>query len=101
MKNERETLRIIEALPEPRHLFIIPAWADPVTLDQLITQGYLTCAHQQRDEKGVILVAMGLQLTAKGKRLIRPQIAWKQIAWKGALAGASLAVLSLIILYVG
>ena len=94
-------LRIIEALPQPRHLFIIPGWADPAILDQLLDQGYLTCAHQQRDDKGVILVAMGLQLTAKGNRLIRPQNEWKQIAWKGSLAGASFAVLSLLILYWG
>jgi hypothetical protein len=67
----------------------------------LIDQGYLTCTHRQRDDKGVILVAMGLQLTAKGDRLIRPQSEWQQIAWKGSLAGASFAVLSVLILYWG
>jgi len=101
MKNERETLRIIEALPEPRHLFIIPGWIDPVILDRLIDRGYLTCTHYQRDDNGVIHLAMGLQLTPKGSRLIRPQAAWKQIAWKGSLAGASFAVLSVLILYLG
>jgi len=101
MKTERETLRIIEALPHPRHLFIIPDWADPVVLDRLIDQGYLTCAHHQRDDSGVILVAMGLQLTEKGNRLIHPEKRWKEIVWKGSLAGASFALISVLILYLG
>ena len=101
MNKERETLRTIESLPEPRHLFIIPGWTDPLTLDQLIAEGYLTCDHHQRDDKGAILVAMGLKLTPKGTHLLHPRVEWKELAIKGSLAGASLMVMSLLILYLG
>ena len=99
MKKECETLHRIEALPEPRHLFILPDWVDPVILDQLIQEGYLACRHRQRDGKGAINLAMGLQLTVKGSRLIRPEVEWRQIALKGSLAGASFMIMSLLILY--
>jgi hypothetical protein len=101
MKQEREMLRVIEALPQPRHLFIIPDWVDLTLLERLLDENYLTCTHQQRDQNGTILVAMGLQLTPKGKRLILPQTGWKQLVLKGSMAGASLAVLSTLILYLG
>ena len=101
MKKESETLRQIEALREPRHLFVLPAWIDPVVLDRLIQEGCLTCRHRQRDAKGVINLVMDLQLTARGDRLIRPQADWRQIALKGSLAGASFMAMSLLILYLG
>ena len=101
MKKECDALRRIEALPEPRHLFVLPNWVDPAILDRMIKQGYLTCVHHQRDDKGAIHLVMGLQLTAKGDRLIHPRIDWQQLAWKGSLAGASFAVMSLVILYLG
>jgi hypothetical protein len=101
MNNERDTLRRIEALPEPRHLFILPSWADPAVVDQLIADGYLVCQHQQRDDRGRLLVAMGLHLTPKGNRLIHPIINLQKLAFKGSLAGASFAVMSVVILYLG
>ncbi|HEV3271912.1 MAG TPA: hypothetical protein VGZ93_07000 [Candidatus Methylacidiphilales bacterium] len=101
MKKERDTLRRIEALPEPRHLFILPDWIDSATLDRLIQQGYLTCQHHQRDANGAIHLAMGLQVTPKGGRLIQPQINWRQLALRGSLAGASFVVMSVLILYWG
>jgi hypothetical protein len=101
MKKERETLRIIKALPEPRHLFILPGWVDPVVLDRLIQEGYLTCQLHRRDDQGALLLVMDLELTARGERLILPRIDWRQLAVKGSLAGASLVVMSLLILYWG
>jgi hypothetical protein len=101
MKKEADMLRRIEALPEPRHLFILPDWVDHDVLHRLIEQGYLTCLHHQRDDKGAIHLVMCLQLTAKGERLIHPLIDWRQLAFKGSLAGASFAVMSLLILYWG
>ena len=101
MKSERETLRIIEALPEPRHLFILPGWTDSMTLDRLMEQGYLSCAHLQRDSAGAILVAMDLKLTEKGVGLLRSNLEWKELALKGSLAAASFTVMSLLILYLG
>jgi hypothetical protein len=101
MKKERETLRIIKALPEPRHLFILPGWVDPVLLDRLIAEGYLTCQRQQRDNEGVLLSATDLQLTARGERLIHPRSDWHRLAVKGSLAGASFVAISVLILYWG
>ena len=101
MKKELETLRRIEALPEPRHLFILPDWADSATLDRLIQEGCLTCLHHQRDAKGAIYLAMGMELTPKGERLIQPRISWRQLALRGSLAGASFMVMSVLILYWG
>jgi len=101
MNKDCDTLRRIEALPEPRHLFILPDWIDPAILNRLIVEGYLTCQHHQRDEKGSLHLVMGLQLTTKGDRLLRPRIDWQGLAWKGSLAGASFAVMSLVILYLG
>jgi hypothetical protein len=101
MKKELDTLRQIEALPEPRHLFILPDWVDSATLDRLIQEGYLICLHHQRDAEGAIHLAMGLQLTAKGERLIQPRINWRQLALRGSMAGASFAVMSVLILYWG
>jgi hypothetical protein len=101
MKTERETLLRIESLSEPRHLFIMPPWANPAVIDRLIQGGYLTCLHHQRNQSGEILLLMGLQITEKGERLIHPLADWRQLAWKGSLAGASFTAMSLVILYLG
>jgi hypothetical protein len=101
MQKLRDTLSRLEAMAEPRHLFILPDWADPGIMDRLIQEGYLTCLHCQRDDKGAIHLMMGLQLTAKGARLIHPRIDWQQLALKGSMAGASFAVMSVLILYWG
>ncbi|MCE0523129.1 MAG: hypothetical protein LV480_09485 [Methylacidiphilales bacterium] len=101
MNKEREVLSRIDALPEPRHLFVLPSWLDPVLLDRLIKEGYLTCFHQQRDDAGALHLAMGLKLTAKAERLIRPKVEWRDIALKGSVAAVSLAILSGVILYLG
>lgn len=101
MKKDRDLLCRIEALPEPRHLFVLPDWADPIILERLIQEGCLTCLHYQRDAKGVLHLAMGLELTAKGNRLIHHQFEWRQLAMKTSLAGASFAAMSLLILYLG
>lgn len=101
MKKECETLRRIEALPEPRHLFVLPDWIDSVVLDRLIQEGYLTCRHRQRDDKGAVHLAMGLRLTDKGDRLLRPQGEWRRVALKGSLAGVGFMAMSLLILYLG
>jgi hypothetical protein len=101
MENERYILRRIDALPEPRHLFVIPNWIEPTTLDRLTQDGYLDCQHQQRDEKGQLLVVMGLKLTPKAKCLLEPKPQWSGLVLKGSLAGASFAAMSVIILYLG
>jgi hypothetical protein len=101
MTKERDTLLRIEALPEPRHLFIMPEWADTETVDALVTKGYLECQYQQRNEKGDLLVAMGLHITAKGERLTHPDTNRRTLFVKGSLAGASFVAMSLLILYVG
>jgi len=101
MNKERDTLRRIEALPEPRHLFVLPDWIDPALLNRLIDEGYLTCLHYQRDDQRALHLVMGLQLTAKGDRLLRPRVDWQQLALKGSLAGVSFAVMSVFILYWG
>jgi hypothetical protein len=95
---EIEALRQIKNLPEPRHLFVVP---DPLALDQLIQEGCLTCEHEQRNDEGLIQVAMGLQLTPKGESLLRLGADWQQLAWRGSLAGASFAAMSVVILYIG
>lgn len=101
MNKDRDLLHRIEALPEPRHLFILPDWVDPALLNRLIDDGYLTCLHHQRDDKGALHLAMGLQLTAKRDRLLRPRINWPRLALKGSLAGVGFVVMSLLILYLG
>jgi hypothetical protein len=101
MKKEIDTLRRIEALPEPRHLFILPDSIDSATLDRLIQEGHLTCLHHQRDAKGAIHLAMNLQLTPKGEQLIQPWISWQQLAFRGSVAGASFVLMSVAILYWG
>jgi hypothetical protein len=101
MSKERDTLRKIEALPAPRHLFILPDWAEPATLERLIQDGYLDCGHSQRDEKGSLNLAMELQLTAKAERLIHPRHDWRRLAMRGSLAGASFGLMSVVILYLG
>jgi hypothetical protein len=101
MKNESEILRRIEALPQPRHLFILPPWADPFTLDQLIQCGYLSCDHIQRDDRGVIQLVMRLELTPRGHDFAYPRPSWPNLALKGSLAGAGLTAMSLVILYLG
>lgn len=101
MKKDLETLRIIEALPKPRHLFILPGWADPAILDKLIRDGYVTCQHHQRDENGLLHLVMGLELTPKGDRFLHPLAEWRELALRGSLAGVSLLAMSLLILYLG
>ena len=101
MKKELEALRHIKALPEPRHLFVIPASINAADLDRLIREGYLTCEHDQRDDKGVIQVAMGLSLTPEGERSLEVNPAWQQLALKGSLAGASMVLMNVVILYLG
>ncbi len=101
MNKERDILRRIEALPEPRHLFILPTWADPGVLDALIRDGYLDCQYLQRSDKGELLVAMGLRITAKGDRLIHPVVNVQRLFLRGSLAGASFAAMSVLILYLG
>ena len=100
-KNDRDLLATIDTLPEPRHLFVLPGWLDSATLDRLIERGCVTCSHTQRDESGLIHLAMGLSLTAKGKRLSSPEPEWRRLMLKGSLAGASFAVMSVVILYLG
>lgn len=94
----RETLRRISELHPPRHLFILPKWADPSTLDRLIERGYLTFNHLQRT-KGAINLVMGLQLTEKGTRWLASEVDWQNLALKGSIAGASLTAISVAILY--
>lgn len=103
MNKELETLRQIKELAEPRHLFVLPDWADANEIDDLIREGYLTCEHQQRDDKGTLLLAMRLELTPKGNALLdsKGKGGWRQLALKGSLAGASFVVMSVVILYVG
>jgi hypothetical protein len=101
MKKELDLLGRIEALPEPRHLFILPDWVDPQLLDRLIQEGYITCHHNQRTESGVLNVVMGMRITAKGDRLLHPAVNWRQLVVKGSLAGASFTAMSLLILYLG
>jgi hypothetical protein len=100
MNNDRDTLRRIAALQEPRHLFILPAWAKPEALDHLIQDGYVTFSHLQRT-KGVTSLVTDLQLTAKGRRKMETLLDWPQLALKGALAGASFTVMSVVLLYLG
>jgi hypothetical protein len=101
MNSDSDVLRQIEHLPVPRHLFVLPPWADAATLDRLMDQGYLTCAHHQRDKHGALNLVMHLQLTPKAAELREKKpTAWPRLAWKGSLAGASLTAMSLIVLYV-
>ena len=101
MNNDSEILRRIEALPEPRHLFILPSWADPFVLDQLIKSGHLACDHVQRDDRGVIQLVMRLELTPSGLGIAHPRPSWSILALKGSLAGVSLTAISILILYLG
>jgi hypothetical protein len=101
MNTDRNMLTRIDSMPAPRHLFVLPAWLNSAGLDRLLEKAYVNCDHLQRDGKGAIQVAMGLELTIKGKRLIHPEIDWRNLAVKGSLAGASFTVMSLLILYLG
>ena len=101
MDKDRDILRRIEALPQPRHLFVLPEWVEPSALDRLTNGGYVHCQYQQRDEKGEVLMAMNVKLTPKADRLLRPQAHWSQLAFTGSLAGASFAAISVLILYLG
>jgi hypothetical protein len=98
---DRDNLIRISEMPEPRHLFVLPAWLDSVSLDRLLELEYLTYAHCQRDPSGLIQVMMNLQITAKGRRMIAPAENWRHLALKGSLAGASLTLMSVLILYLG
>jgi hypothetical protein len=98
---DTDMLLRIDGMPAPRHLFVLPPWLESSTLERLIGDGYLTCSHFQRNGKGAIQVAMDLQLTAKGKQLIRPESNWRNLMFKGSLAGASFAAMSVLILYLG
>jgi hypothetical protein len=101
MTPDRDLLRRMDGLPEPRHLFVLPGWVDSAALDRLAEQGCVTFGHVQRNPHGVIQVAMNLELTPKGRRLIRPDAAWKSLALKGSLAGVSFTAMSFLILYLG
>jgi hypothetical protein len=98
MNKDRNTLLRIEELHEPRHLFILPSWANPQILDRLIQEGYLTFSHLQRT-KGAISLVMGLKLTEKGSRTIEDRFDWPGLALKGSLAGASFIAISMAILF--
>ena len=99
--NDQDVLARINALPEPRHLFVLPTWLDADTLDRLIELEYLTCTHCQRSHTGTIQVAMGLELTLRGKRMSKPEVKWQRLALQGSLAGASFTAISVLILYLG
>ena len=101
MDTDRDILQRIEALPRPRHLFVLPEWVNPTTLDRLTNNGYIHCQYQQRDEKGQLVMAMNLQLTPKANNLLKPKPRWPRLAFTGSLAGASFAGISLLILYLG
>ncbi len=101
MNSDRIALGRIDSMSTPRHMFVIPGWIEPAALDRLIDGGYLTAEHLQRDASGIITVAMDLRVTTKGKRLIFPEVTWKNLALKGSLAGASFTAMSLVILYLG
>ncbi len=98
MKTERETLLLINELHAPRHLFVLPTWADPRILDRLIERGYLSFSHLQR-KHGVTALAMGLEVTEKGASWLRSAFNWRRIAVRSSLAGISLTGLSVAILY--
>ena len=100
MKKERDTLRRIAELAEPRNLPTLPDWTDATTLDRLIHEGYITFT-QLQCSKGAVERVMGLQLTPKGRHLLHSRLDWPQLAIKGSLAGASLTTISVVILYLG
>ena len=99
--DDREVLARIAEIPEPRHLFVLPAWLDSNTLERLIELEFLTATHCQRNQNGSIQVAMGLELTPKGKRMSKPEVRWQRLALHGSLAGASFTAMSVLILYLG
>lgn len=101
MKKEIATLRQIEGLIGPKHLFILPEWADPLMLDHLLKHGYLRCLHTQRDEKGLIYLIMGMELTESGRKLIRPTLSPLQIAARAFMAVLGVAGMNMIVLYWG
>ena len=95
-----DVLKRIEGLPAPRHLFVLPSWAEPGSLDRLLDDGYLMCAHTQRDKNGAIQVAMNLRLTPKAERLVHPSPPrWPEKAVRTSLALASMLGISLVVLY--
>lgn len=100
MKKERDALRRIEALAEPRDLPTLPNWIDSSTLDRLVHEGYITFT-QLQCSNGSVEFIRGLQLTPKGYRLMHSDHDWPRLAWKGSLAGASLTAMSVVILYWG
>ncbi len=101
MNKEITTLRQIEELLGPKHLFILPEWADPLMLDHLLKHGYLRCLHTQRDEQGLIYLIMGMELTEAGRHLIRPAFGWLQMVARALMAFIGVAGMNLIILYWG
>jgi hypothetical protein len=101
MNSDRDTLAEIDRLSIPRHFFVLPTWVESGVLDRLLREGHLSCDHLQRNADGEIQVAMGLQLTTRGKRLIHSDFQWQNLALKGSLAGASFTAMSLVILYLG
>jgi hypothetical protein len=95
-----DVLKRLQALPAPRHFFVLPNWLPPGILDEFVREGYLTMTHSQRDKHGHIQVAMNLRLTPKAERLIRPAApAWPQKALKASAAGAGFIVMSLLVFY--
>ena len=102
MNNPAEVLKRIEGLPVPRHIFVLPDWAEPGVLDRLMDQGYLTCAHHQRDANGDIQLAMSLNLTLKGhEAMCSSHPKWPGLALKASVAGLSFALMSVLVLYLG
>ena len=101
MKKEIATLRQIEGLIGPKHLFILPEWADPLMLDHLLKHGYLRCLHTQRDEKDVIYLIMGMELTEAGRKLICPPLGRLQMATRALMAVIGFTGMNLIVLYWG
>ena len=101
MNSDRIALGRIDSMSTPRHLFVIPGWIEPTALDRLMDDGYLTSEHLQRDATGTVTVAMDLQVTTRGKRLLYSERTWKKLALKGSLAGAGFTAMSVAILYLG
>lgn len=101
MKKEIETLRRIEGMIGPKHLFILPEWADPVILDRLLKLGYLNCLHHQRDADGLIHLIMGMELTESGRKLVHPPLSRPALVARAAMAMVGFTVLNVAVLFWG
>jgi hypothetical protein len=63
-------LQRVEKLLRPRHLFLLPDWANAELLERLLALGYLTCTHFERDAQEHIRLIMGLELTPAGQHYL-------------------------------